>query len=207
MFMIQKGTVFATVARGPDEEDQPPAAAVTAAAATAATAAAATATDTATDTTNVHLGIEEKHSKRMRASQLSMTDGVALHRGSLTDDSPIKDSIVTAKMGAGEVFGELAILSGQRRGATCTAMVDTKLLVLLGVDLEDVMAQGSSGGGFSSLASKTNKNIQLKYSSKIDAVTLMRYAHDVKVCIDAANDQGRFFFFCISFCISFCIFF
>ena len=101
-------------------------------------------------------------------------------------------------MGDGEVFGELAILSGQRRGATCTAMVDTKLLVLLGVDLEDVMAQGSGGGGFSSLASKTNKNIQLKYSSKIDAVTLMRYAHDVKVCIDAANDQGMFSF--LEFC-------
>ena len=107
-------------------------------------------------------------------------------------------------MGDGEVFGELAILSGQRRGATCTAMVDTKLLVLLGVDLEDVMAQGSGGGGFSSLASKTNKNIQLKYSSKIDAVTLMRYAHDVKVCIDAANDQGMFLFLVSCFLEFYC---
>ena len=91
---------------------------------------------------------------------------------------------VSAKMGEGEVFGELAILSGRPRGASCTAMTDVQCLVLDGVDLEDVMAQGSSNG-----QQQAHFGVQLKYSSRIDAVTLMRYAHDVKVCIDAAVDE------------------
>jgi CRP-like cAMP-binding protein len=92
------------------------------------------------------------------------------------------EGVVAAKMGEGEVFGELAILSGRVRGASCTAMTDVEALVLDGVDLEDVMAQGSSSG-------KKSFGVQLKYSSRIDAVTLMRYAHDVKVCMDAVDDE------------------
>ena len=69
----------------------------------------------------------------------------------------------TAKMGEGEVFGELALLSGQPRGATCTAMTDVTCLVLDGTDLDDVMAQGSSGAS-------SKLSVQLKYSSRIDAV-------------------------------------
>ena len=75
--------------------------------------------------------------------------------------------LITAKMGEGEVFGELALLSGQPRGATCTAMTDVTCLVLDGTDLDDVMAQGSSGAS-------SKLSVQLKYSSRIDAVTLMR---------------------------------
>ena len=79
----------------------------------------------------------------------------------------IFEPIVAAKMGEGEVFGELALLSGQPRGATCTAMTDVTCLVLDGTDLDDVMAQGSSGAS-------SKLSVQLKYSSRIDAVTLMR---------------------------------
>jgi serine/threonine-protein kinase len=53
------------------------------------------------------------------------------------------DGKVLAKMGPGEVFGEVALLAESRRTASVRAVVDTMLVVLRKQDLEDEITEGS----------------------------------------------------------------
>ena len=94
------------------------------------------------------MGTAEEEEEPTRTLQHTASFG--LKKKSLNNSfrmsSTMDEPIVTAKMGPGEVFGELAILSGKPRGASCTAMTDVQALVLDGEDLDKVMAQGGSNG-------------------------------------------------------------
>ena len=59
----------------------------------------------------------------------------------------LEGEVVTAELSGGDIFGELSVLTGAPRGATCRAMTETVCLVLKGSDLSDIMAQGMQDQG------------------------------------------------------------
>ena len=90
---------------------------------------------------------------------------------------------VTAKMGCGDVYGELAVFSGEGalRTATCTAMTETECLAVSGDSLQDIYSHGSKTSG----ANNAKENISIQWSSRADAVMLAKYCHDVAICMGA----------------------
>lgn len=51
------------------------------------------------------------------------------------------DNIELAKLGKGRTIGEMAVLDGERRSATCTAATDCTLLILSRESLEKMMLE------------------------------------------------------------------
>jgi CRP-like cAMP-binding protein len=104
----------------------------------------------------------------------------------------LEGEVVTAELSGGDIFGELSVLTGAPRGATCRAMTETVCLVLKGSDLSDIMAQGmqDQGADGQAMVEQKKKMVQIQWSSQVDAVALAKYAHDVSLCIAAAIESN-----------------
>ena len=75
--------------------------------------------------------------------------------------------IVTAKLSDGDIFGEVSVLTGAPRGATCKAMKETACLVVGGPDLADIMAQGVHG---EAVTNQKKKMVQIQWSSQVSSI-------------------------------------
>jgi CRP-like cAMP-binding protein len=79
------------------------------------------------------------------------------------------EEVVTAELSGGDIFGELSVLTGAPRGATCKAMEETVCFVLKGPDLSDIMAQGMQGQGADgqAMVEQKKKMVQIQWSSQV----------------------------------------
>ncbi|OQW90472.1 MAG: hypothetical protein BWK79_19770, partial [Beggiatoa sp. IS2] len=104
------------------------------------------------------------------ASLFIVVEGVVGVR--IQSKEELSQSVEVARLGAGSFFGEMAMLTGEKRGATIVAVTDTVLLEITKDDIAELMAKQPE---VSELISKVLANRQSSTKSQ------MNVKHDVKV--------------------------
>jgi hypothetical protein len=109
-----------------------------------------------------------------------------------SDYSPGKiEGTVVARLGAGEVFGELSLLKQQPRAANCISKSDlTVCYMLKGSDFLKVMATGPDSGAMDGKKRKKSITVhatQVMWSHRGDSLALATYASNLKQLYSALD--------------------
>jgi len=117
-----------------------------------------------------------------------VVEGVVSVRVNVKDSAAISETTEVARLGSGNFFGEMALLTGADRTATVVSMTETVLFEITKADIAPVMAKQPA---ISELFSKVLTQRRLRTSSKLSLVQQLKDAAQRKEEEDTLRERIR----------------